>query len=266
MERYWSNIIGAASEAYTAKTMIDELLDLYTIATSKEPFEQTMACSSLLLQAIGTESDPLPLASVMYTYSVVGKTLIDAANQFFAIADSHYIVHRLKHNEKYSGNTADRMNTAVDFKIIVKEDGWFSDKTINFTKDNTLQQIKNVYIKVANKKDDTPATFMFTLIPMKDGVMLETDGNGVTDGSVESLNDLAVFYMEIHWRNERITYIPLNQSGDGVSISHEGVIPQDTSEHFDDKEPVVYTVTLITETGKDNMADEIYLGKKQGKK
>lgn len=274
VERYWSNIIGTASSALTADMMIDELVDLCTIITKKDRFEQTMAASSLFLQAIATGGDPLPLASVMYTYSVVGKALIDAVNRYIQIENGRFIVHRLRQNRVFTGNDEmypNRQNTAVDFKIVVKEAHWYGDKTIDFTQKGMLQQIKNVYIKVAEKKGEVngqptlkdPATFTFTLVPLSDGVMLKTDGKGVSDGFIDDFNEIAAFYMEIHWRNGRVSYIPLIQPNniDGLKYLHDGTDIEDDQEDFTGTEPIVYIVTLTTETDKENMADELYLGK-----
>jgi hypothetical protein len=63
--------------------------------------------------------------------------------------------------------------------------------------------------------------------------------------------------MEIHWTNGRITYIPLNEPGNGVDVILGG---NTSAEDTEDQYPSLYTVTLTTTTGEDNMADELYLG------
>ena len=272
VERYWSNLVGSMSEALPAEQMIDIFSDVLTVATSDDQFENTMACSSLLLQAFAVGGDPLPLVSVMHTYSVVGKSLIDAVNRCAQIVSGRYIVHRLKHNHVYGEGSAERMNTAVDFKVIVKEAHWYGDKKIDFTKKEMQEQILSVCVKVAElkfKHSDgrvelkPPATFSFTTEYMEDGFMLKTDGKGVTDGHIDDFNEIAAFYMEIHWRNGRVSYIPLIKSTDGVNISLKDT--QNESDDFTDTDPFVYTVTLTTESGKENMADELYLGKNKGR-
>ncbi len=267
VERYWSNIVGSISDAVPASQMIDVFSDILTSVTSDDPFEQTMACSSMLLQAFAVGGDPLPLVSVMHTYSVVGKAFIDAIKQYANIVSGYYISHRLKHNYVYGEGSADRMNTAVDFKIIVKESHWYGDKKIDFTPEYVHRQIKSVCVKVAKLRGsygstvllDPPATFSFTVVPMKDCIMLKTDGNGVTDGFIEDFCEIGKLYIEIHWRNGRVSYIPLNDDTDGVKRDLNDV--QNISDDFTDTAPFVYTVTLTTETGKENMADELYLGK-----
>lgn len=268
VERYWSNLVGSMSEALPAEQMIDVFSDILTVVNSDDQFEQTMTCSSLLLQAFAVGGDPLPLVSVMHTYSVVGKAMVDAINRFAQIVSGRYIVHRLKHNRVFGGGTEGRINTAVDFKIIVKEAHWYGDKKIDFTKNEAQKQIESACVKVAKLKARhsdgrvelyPPATFSFTLEYLKDGVMLKTDGNGVTDGSIEDFCEIAAFYIEIHWRNGRVSYIPLIQSTDGVGISLKDT--QNENDDFSNTVPFVYTVTLTTETGMENMADELYLGK-----
>lgn len=279
VERYWANIVGSMSQAVPAGQMIDVFSEILTTVTSDDQFEQTMACSSLLLQAFAAAgSNPLPLVSVMHTYSVVGKALIDAVNRLADIENGRFIVHRLRQNREFTKTDElypNRQNSAVDFKIIVKEAKWYGDKTINFTEDGMLQQIKNVCIKVA-EKDGTvndqptlkdPATFTFTLVPLSDGVMLKTDGKGVSDGNIDDFNEIAAFYMEIHWRNGRVSYIPLIQptDTDGIKFLHKNTNIEDDQDDFSETEPLVYIVTLTTETDKENMADEIYLGKNKKK-
>jgi hypothetical protein len=74
-------------------------------------------------------------------------------------------------------------------------------------------------------------------------------------------------YMEIHWATGRITQIPLLNSSEGVDIKIDGVTPMAIPglDYMSEK-PVVYTVTLMTKSGKDNMADDIYLGNNSERK
>ena len=90
--------------------------------------------------------------------------------------------------------------------------------------------------------------------------MLKTDGNGVTDGNIDDFNEIAAFYIEIHWQDESVSYIPLNKTTDGIKFSHDGTDIQDDQYDFSNTNPFVYTVTLTTATGRDHIADELYLG------
>ena len=184
-------------------------------------------------------------------------------NEYAKVVSGRYIVHRLRQSRVYTGSTAGRMNTAVDFKIIVKD----SEGVIDFTNDDYAQQIKSICVKVAELKfrdqDGNvellpPATFSFTPEYMSDCIMLKTDGKGVTDGNINDFNEIASFYIEIHWKDESVSYIPLIKSTDGIDISLKDT--QNEGDDFTDTVPFVYTVTLTTATGREHMADEIYLG------
>ena len=82
---------------------------------------------------------------------------------------------------------------------------------------------------------------------------------GVSEGGSFGLTK---FYIEIYWWNDHITVIPLNQGTSGVEIK-----PGDRGPQFDneDMKPSLYTITLTTTTGKDHMADELYLGDNKGR-
>ncbi len=257
IERFWKKVGGNVANSLKASLLISEMRNIATVVKSDDLFEQTMACSKLLYAGLGTT----PLAEMMYTYMIVGRSMINVVNEYANIVSGRYIVHRLKQNRVYTGGTAGRMNTAVDFKIIFKD----SQGVIDFTNDNYAQQIKSVCVKVAElefRHDDgtvdlfPPATFSFTPEFMTDCIMLKTDGNGVTDGKIDDFNEIASFYIEIHWQDESVSYIPLIKSTDGVKIT----LKDTQNETNDFNEPFVYTVTLTTATGREHIADEIYLG------
>ena len=261
IERFWKKVGGNVANSLKASLLISEMRNIATVVNSDDLFEQTMACSKLLYAGLGTT----PLAEMMYTYMIVGRSMINVVNEYANIVSGRYIVHRLKQNRVYTGGTAGRMNTAVDFKIIFKD----SQGVIDFTNDNYAQQIKSICVKVAKLKfrDDDgrvelfdPATFSFTTEFKTDCIMLKTDGNGVTDGNIDDFNEIAAFYIEIHWQDESVSYIPLNKTTDGIKFSHDGTDIQDDQYDFSNTNPFVYTVTLTTATGRDHIADELYLG------
>lgn len=266
IERFWKKVGGNVANSLKASLLISEMRNIATVVNSDDLFEQTMACSKLLYAGLGTT----PLAEMMYTYMIVGRSMINVVNEYANIVSGRYIVHRLKQNRVYTGGTAGRMNTAVDFKIIFKD----SQGVIDFTNDNYAQQIKSICVKVAKLKaryDDDgdgvytvelfpPATFSFTPEFKTDCIMLKTDGNGVTDGNIDDFNEIAAFYIEIHWQDESVSYIPLNKTTDGIKFSHDGTDIQDDQYDFSNTNPFVYTVTLTTATGRDHIADELYLG------
>ena len=260
IDRFWKKIGGNVANSISASLLISEMNNIATVVKSDDLFEQTMACAKLLYagQFIGQST---PLKNMMYTYMIVGKSMINTVNEYKEIVSGRYIVHRLRENRVYTGSTAGQMNTAVDFKIIIKD----NQGVIDFTNDDYAQQIKSVCVKVAEldfRHDDgtvdlfPPATFSFTPEFKTDCIMLKTDGKGVTDGNINDFNEIASFYIEIHWQDESVSYIPLIKSTDGVKITLND-IQNDTN---DFREPFVYTVTLTTATGRDHIADELYLG------
>lgn len=260
IERFWRKIGGNVANSLSASKLISEMRNIATVVKSEDPFEQTMACAKLLYAGLYIGQNT-PLSNMMYTYMIVGKSMINAVNEYANIVAGRYIVHRLNQNRVYTGNTAGQMNTAIDFKIIVKD----SEGVIDFTNDNYAKQIKSICVKVAKLKarysDGTvilfpPATYSFTPEFMSDCIMLKTDEKGVTDGYIEEFSEIASFYIEIHWQDESVSYIPLIKSTDGVKIKHKDT--QNESTNF--KEPFVYTVTLTTATGRNHIADNIYLG------
>ena len=275
IERFWRKVSGNVANSVKASLLISEMRNVATAVKSEDPFVQTMACAKLLYAGLGQT----PLSEMMYTYMIVGKSMINAINEFANITSGFFIVHRLKHNQVFTGTDErypNRQNTAVDFKIIIKD----SQGVIDFTNNDYAQQIKSFCVKVAKLKaryDDDgdgvytvelfpPATFSFTPEFMTDCIMLKTDGKGVTDGDIEAFSEIAAFYIEIHWEDESVSYIPLNKTTDGIKFSHDGTDIEDDQENFSGTEPFVYTVTLTTATGRDHIADEIYLGNNKERK
>ena len=259
-QRYWKNIVGAAGDVATAGLMINEVKQIATAVTSNDTFEQSMACANILYTALASNSGAVPLSSMMYTYMVVGKSLIEAARSFAPIMNSRYIVTRMKANKPYNGGSENRQNSAVDFKLVVQTNTWFGHKAIDFTNCDASKQIQSISIKAAHQQGQEPAEFGFTPVFKKDCVMLRSDGKGITNNKhLDDMNELAKFYMEINWANGRQTQIPLNKTVNGVDISFNGVHVQSDGD-YEAENPVVYTVTLTTTTGKDKMADELYLG------
>lgn len=260
LQKFRKDMIVTTEQIGDANDVLGALVSLYEGVTAKNSFDAVMGCANTIYTAAAFGGGA-PVGSMMYAYSVVGKSLIESARAFGPIMNSRYITTRLKANKVYNGTDEDRQNTAVDFKLIVRRKALLGYKDIDFTKDNNFKQIKNISIKAALNPGQEPAEFRFTLEPMKDGVMLKTDGKGITNGKwLDDQNELKVLYMEIQWANDRTTMIPLIQNANGVNIDIEGANIHNNLDNFEANEPVIYTVTLTTETGEDKMADEIYLG------
>ena len=260
LQKFRKDMIVTTEQIGDANDVLGAFLSLYQGATAKNSFDAVMGCANTIYTAAAFGGGA-PVGSMMYAYSVVGKSLIEAARAFGPIMNSRYIATRLKANKTYNGTDEGRQNTAVDFKLVVRRKALLGYKDINFTKDNNFKQIKGISIKAALNPGQEPAEFRFTLEPMKDGVMLKTDGKGITNGKwLDDQNELKVLYMEIEWANDRTTMIPLIQNTNGVNIDIDGANLHNNLDNFEASKPVTYTVTLTTETGEDKMADEIYLG------
>ena len=260
LQKFRKDMIVTTEQIGDANDVLGAFLSLYQGATAKNSFDAVMGCANTIYTAAAFGGGA-PVGSMMYAYSVVGKSLIEAARAFGPIMNSRYIATRLKANKTYNGTDEGRQNTAVDFKLVVRRKALLGYKDINFTKDNNFKQIKGISIKAALNPGQEPAEFRFTLEPMKDGVMLKTDGKGITNGKwLDDQNELKVLYMEIEWANDRTTMIPLIQNTNGVNIDIDGANLHNNLDNFEACKPVTYTVTLTTETGEDKMADEIYLG------
>ncbi len=258
-QKYWKDILGASWDYASAQLMMGNLITIGQAVTTDDPIEATLLCSSMVYSLFysGTAA---PYASMMYSYMVVGQSLVNKVLQFASIMRGRYIVTRLKANKPYSGSDEGRQNTAVDFKLVVKTKNLIGSSKIDFTKVAASRQVKSISIKVAHQKGQQQAEFSFNPVFQDDGIMLKTDGNGITNSQLlDDQNDISEFYMEINWANGRQTLIPLNEEADGIDISFKGTDPQGI-DHFEDFKPLVYTVTLTTATGKDNIPDELYLG------
>lgn len=261
VQKFLKSIVKKVSDETTANLMINDLMlgeisDLATAVTSKSAFDQSIACASMLYR-LAAGSNTVPLASMMHSYMVVGQSLIETVKGYGKILNGRFIAGRLMANKPYTGNSdalGERTNTAADFKLIINS----KSSPINFTKRNAQDQIKSIYVKAALKEGQEPAIFSFKPIFKKDCIMLQSDGNGYTGNYFDPQNEIKVLYMEINFANDRQALIPLIKETDGVQFTPSSA-PYET-DAFDKATPVVYTVTLTTTTGKDNMADELYLG------
>ena len=220
-----------------------------------------MTCMSVLYGALA--SGPANVSGDMKALMVVGQSLINEAIAIAQIQNSKFIANRLVANRVNTNSADSRTNTAVDFKLIVKNKK-NKGKPIDFTKKSNHEQIDFITINLGKSPTSNPSVFSFNLKHYKDSLKLETvqtDQIGYTGEHLYGFDVAHALYMEIHWSTGRITQIPLLKSGDGVDINTDGVtMDVYTDENFMAQPPVVYTVTLTTATGEDNIADDIYLG------
>lgn len=263
VKKFWTALANCVGdEVNDARPIIEFIIEGVKVS-KKSSFDQCMTCMSLLYGALA--SGPANVSGDMKAMMVVGQSLINAAIEISEFQNSKYISNRLVANRVNTNSADTRTNTAVDFKLIVnnKKKG----KPIDFTKKSNNEQIESITVSVLRSPTANPSVFSFKPVYYKDCMMLETvqtDQVGYT-GQTLYLYDVAhALYMEIHWKNGRITHIPLLRSDDGIDINTDGVtITND--EDFMSEPPIVYTVTLTSTTGEDNMSDDIYLGNNSGR-
>lgn len=262
VQKFRKDMIVTTEQIGDANDVLDAFLSLYQGATAKDPFDAVMGCANTIYTAAAFGGGA-PVGSMMYAYSVVGKSLVDEARKLQQIVHDSELPDRLCANKSRTATKDGSYNTTCDFKLVVKTKGWFGG-AIDFTKPGHQSQINEILIRGTNTTGLT--TFHFENQYLKDGIMLKLrDYNTESPNGIRPLigsgqgggSNLTKFYMEIHWANGRVTYIPLIKQCNGVEIAAGDRGPQ-----FDnpDMKPSLYTVTLITESGKDKMSDEIYLG------
>ena len=266
IEQFWKKVGGNVANSVSASLLIKEMRNIATAVTSDDPFEQSLACAKMIYQGafIGQSA---PLSSMMYTYTIVGKSLIEKALSFGVILHDAYLPSRVLANSLRSSITdPNNCNTTVNYKVIVKDNG----KVIDFTNTNMQEQIDYILVKGSNMPGGE-ATFHFDLDFLNDGIVLKCKStNKVEDtkyiqpivgenGGMSDEDGLTKFEMEIYWENGHVAYIPLIEQCDGVKIERgKGYYPDFDTVDID--HPSFYTVTLTTATGAEHMADEIYLG------
>lgn len=282
--KYYRNIIGSVADMADAEEMLEGMKSLYTMVTEdastyEGSFVVSMACASMLYQL--ASKGATPLTELLYTYQVVGESLINAARQLQQIMHDAELPARLIANdhrvipEKGLHESGDpSYNTTCDFKLIVKN--WWGIKA-NFHKEKRFKQIKNITVSASNSPDKWyAAEYQFDMQPLEDGIMLRIKPyNTQFEWAVKPMvgqgdgggGNLTKFYMTIYWANDRVTIVPLNKSTDGVDIVCGTLRTDDfTGEDGEVLKPSLYTVTLTTETGLDNMADKLYLGSNEKRK
>ena len=258
LQKFKKDVIVKSSDIAEANAILGAVVGIAkAVGGSNDTFERAMNCASALYTICADVS--VPVASMFYTYSVVGKSLINKALQIQGATHDLHLAARLNGNKVFTGEqtgaNANRQNTAVDFKIVVNKK---KGKPIDFTKTDAQSQIKNIHVVAKGAKSS--AEYYFKRIYMKDGLMLRYDGK---NGTLQEGFVLSQFYLVIEWNNKRKTFIPMIEACDGVAIDFSNLNQTDTFENY---KPATYTVTLTTATGEDKMADELYLGKDTNRK
>lgn len=261
VKKFWTTLATVVGdEVNDARPFIEFIIDAVKVS-KKSTFDQCMTCMSVLYGALA--SGPASVSGDMKALMVVGQSLINEAIAIAEVQNSKFIANRLVANRVNTNSSDSRTNTAVDFKLIVKNKKK-KGKPIDFTKKSNNEQIDYITVNLAKSPTSDATVFSFNLKYYEDSLMLETvqtDQIGYTGANLYGFDVAHALYMEIHWSNGRITQVPLLKSCDGIEIKTDGVtMDVYTDDNFMAQPPVVYTVTLTTATGEDNMADDIYLG------
>ena len=273
LQKFRKDMIVNIDDIHYANAMMGNVVSAFNAAKSVQfgsTLEQVMTCASTLY---GLTADTyLPLKSMMYTYMEAGQTLVNAAKQLQQVMHDAELPDRLIANDSRlnvknglheSGDPS--YNTTCDFKLMVKNSWGIK---INFQKEKRNKQIKDITISASNDPEKLyVATYHFDMQYLNDGIMLKLKRydtlfpwgvKPMTDKEKGGGSNLTQFYMTIYWANDRITIIPLNQETNGVDIKCGTLRTGDFK--GEDLKPSLYSVTLATKSGMDNMADDIYLG------
>ncbi len=211
-------------------------------------YDKFFNCADAIVEFAGRYDKTM--GSILRTYSKVGKAFIQKALQYGAayynVTEADLLLENIpseKDRPRYD------YNRHVDFKIKVQ-----TNKFVYFNFDHFgTEPILEVVVKAHNKvgSPNEVATFFFDLEPEWDGVMLRqiSMDNGPIDKPYLSPSaPIDRMWMEIKWKNGRITKVPLRN--DLNCVQFEGnPLGENTSQ---------YTVYLKSNTTKfKNMADEI---------
>ena len=268
INKFWTVLaIGVDDGIEDARPFIEFIIEAVKVS-KKSTLHQVMTCMSVMYSALA--SNPCNVGNDMKALMVVGESLAKEAKNILEIRNTHFIGNRLVANRKYTktdddnnDNNDKRVNTAVDIKLIVNDKK--QGEEIDFTEDKYFKQIKEITLVLRKSEYAEANVFSFNLIPHEDCIMLETVQDGIikNTGPEWDLGDLAhELYMEIHWKNERVTQIPLLKSDDyqGVDININGAHVSNYDGDYQNEPVIIYTIMLTTESGKDDMADKLYLG------
>lgn len=227
-----------------------------------DSYEKFFYCSKKVL-----ELSKDPFSEILKTYIDIGEKIVNYA---LGIAQNEYapwIPERISDfvPEKKDVERNPEMyayNKYINFKIVIRyKSGIFPywNETMGFAKyTNPKEVIDKVLVKVQNDKE--PATATFDLIGISDGIMLKQtslDNGGVrynhggTRGYLDNMEPPTRFWMEIYWKNGRVTKLPLLDT-DGVNF------------HVSTSSPSLFTITFYSHSADGaykNIADIIELTK-----
>jgi hypothetical protein len=211
---YVKNAVGAVNE--------------YQKIHGMDGYEKFFYCSKKVL-----ELSKDPFTEILKNYIDIGEKIVNyalgiAMNEYapwIPARISDYVPEREdveRNPEMYA------YNKHINFKIVINyKSGIFPywNESMSFAKHTDPKElIEKVLVKVQNDKD--PATATFDLIGVSDGIMLKQtsfDNGGVryndggTRGYLENMKAPTRFWMEIYWKNGRVSKLPLLNT-DGINF------------------------------------------------
>ena len=242
---------------------VDKSLKTLDDIQDQTSYENYFYCAQKLL---GLSSDPF--TKVLKVYLDVGEKIVNKALGIFEDWYKTDVVYdfldfrpdpeQIENNPKLYA-----YNKKLNFKIRIKHKRTFPhllDTSVGFKYVEPSRLIDKVLVKMNNMEDQNlVATATFDMIGEDDCIMLKQtsiDNRGVSaeqtrmggNGYLSGGNEVRRFWMEIYWKNGRISYIPLLDT-DGVKL--------DLVEY-----PNLITVTFYSESADGpvpNIADIIRL-------
>lgn len=240
------------------KFIYDTFWEIKDFKSQESEFKQSFwAISKVIDLAAGKMGKSNPIGAAWKTYIEVGEQYINKVLEFQQTRFRKELIMRLVQNRAQSAEQEALKrdyNCQTDFKIMVKKKSLFGNY---FTADEVIQQINDVTIHVSNvaSRPQPTAILHFRLVPNKEdknAVMLkQTSEENLSNliGNGMDTIDPTVFYMEIHWKNGRISTIPLLDSTVKCEIG-------------DYNKPDLFTVKFQSQVSdKKYMAKYIYLTK-----
>ena len=238
---------------YLGKAMkVVKAIETYKEWDNMSTYDRHFYCAEAILNYTDKYN---PFSKVLHTYLDVGEAMIRKALEYGEEYYGHYNASLLYENiPSVSESDKFEYNKFVNFKIQVQ-----TNKLVyyNFSKPllgNGTYQIQEVKVMLSNKSVNEVDTIYFQPLGMWNGVYLkQTKYVGVDPmtggGNIDFGYKLKRFWMEIKWRNGRVTKVPLlNTDGNGVDF-----------EPYPNK-PYEYTIKLKSGTTKyDHIADIIEL-------
>ncbi len=265
MQKYWNDVLYSSYNYGAAQLVISNLALLAHATVNDDPIEASVASASVFYSLIypASSTGAIPYAAMMYSYMVVGRSLVAKLMEYKKIIYDAYLPERLKANQPFKGDKtgdyANRQNTAIDMKLVIKN----GRETVDFTQLNAQQQIGDIILWAHNNPAYEASSFHFTPVFMKDGIMLRCNGSKRADLLSRSY-ELDQLSLEVNFSSGRQIFIPLNEECDGVKFDLGNATNADDS--FEKYDPATYTITLTTATGTERMSEELYLGKNKNRK